>query len=112
MGATVTGTARRGKRGLSKPRVFDSLTVTGGAGAILRGSRAAVELRSWRIARSRADPVWTLTATIARVVDPFQARQTPLLFTAPRAGGYWAWPVQEISIGATSLWARLGSPEQ
>jgi len=92
--------------------VFDSLTVTGTAGALLLGSRPAVELRAWRIARSQADPVWTLTATIARVVDPFKARQTPLLFTAPRAGGYWAWPVREISIGQTNVWARLGSPEQ
>jgi hypothetical protein len=79
--------------------VFDSLTVTGTTGAILWGYGVAV------------DPVWTLTATIARV-DKFQSRQAPLLFTAPRAGGYWAWPVNEISIGETNLWARLGSPEQ
>lgn len=91
--------------------MFDHFTVTGTAGAILWGSRPAVELRTWRIARSQADPVWTLTATIARV-DKFQSRQTPLLFTAPRAGGYWAWPVQQISIGDTQLWAQLGSPEQ
>jgi len=91
--------------------VFDNFTVTGGAGSILWGYRVAVELRSWRIARSQANPVWTLTATIAHV-DKFQARQTPLLFTAPRAGGYWAWPVQHISIGETNLWATLGSPEQ
>ncbi|HZD63874.1 MAG TPA: hypothetical protein VE200_13890 [Xanthobacteraceae bacterium] len=91
--------------------MFDSLTVTGAAGAILWHDRVAVELRSWRVARSQADPVWTLTATIARV-DKFQARQVPLLFTAPRAGGYWAWPVKEISIGDTNVWARLGSPEQ
>ena len=91
--------------------MFDSLTVTGNAGAILWGYAIAVDVRSWRIARSQADPVWTLTATIARV-DPVQARQRPLLFTAPRAGGYWAWPVHEISIGSLNLWARLGSPEQ
>ena len=91
--------------------MFDRFTVTGGAGAILWGYRVAVELQSWRIARSQADPVWTLTATIARV-DKFTARQAPLLFTAPRAGGYWAWPVHQISIGETNLWAQLGSPEQ
>ena len=91
--------------------MFDSLTVTGTAGAILWGHAPAVELHAWRIARSRADPVWTLTATIARV-NKFQARQTPLLFTAPRAGGYWAFPVQQISIGDTTIWAQLGSPEQ
>jgi len=91
--------------------VFESLTVHGSAGAILWGHGVAVALRSWRVARSQADPVWTLTATIAHV-DQFQARQRPLLFTAPRAGGYWAFPVQEISIGDTSVWARLGSPEQ
>lgn len=91
--------------------MFDQLTVTGGAGSILFGHRVAVGLQSWRISRSRADPIWTLTATIAHV-DKFQARQAPLLFTAPRAGGYWAWPVHQISIGATQLWAQLGSPEQ
>jgi hypothetical protein len=91
--------------------VFDSLTVNGSAGAILWGHGVAVDLRSWRVARSQADPVWTLTATIAHV-DKFQARQRPLLFTAPRAGGYWAFPVHEISIGETNVWARLGSPEQ
>ena len=91
--------------------MFDSLTVNGTTGAILWGHGVAVDLRSWRVARSQADPVWTLTATIAHV-DKFQARQRPLLFTAPRAGGYWAWPVHEISIGETNLWARLGSPEQ
>ena len=91
--------------------MFDHFTVTGDAGAILWNHRVAVDLRSWRIARSQANPVWTLTATIAKV-DKFQSRQTPLLFTAPRAGGYWAWPVQQISIGETNLWATLGSPEQ
>ena len=91
--------------------MFDHFVVTGTAGAILWGHAPAVQLSAWRIARSQADPVWTLTATIAHV-DKCQARQRPLLFTAPRAGGYWAWPVHEISIGETNLWARLGSPEQ
>jgi len=91
--------------------VFDSFVVTGGAGSIVWGYHDAVVLRSWRIARSQADPVWTLTATIAHV-NKVQAQQRPLLFTAPRTGGYWAWPVHEISIGDTNLWARLGSPEQ
>jgi hypothetical protein len=56
-------------------------------------------------------PVWTLTATIARV-DAFMARQRPLLFSAPRAGGFWIWPIEEITIGTTTLTARLGPPEQ
>jgi hypothetical protein len=92
--------------------VFDSLTIHGGAGALLWGSRVAVELTAWRIVRIKAEGgLWMLTATIGRV-DKFQARQAPLLFTAPRAGGYWAWPIEALDIGETSLRAHLGPPER
>jgi hypothetical protein len=92
--------------------VFDSLTITGGAGSVLWGYRVAVELTAWRIVRVKADGGdWILTATIARV-DKFQARQAPLLFTAPKAGGFWMWPIDAIEIGETSLRAHLGPPER
>ena len=54
---------------------------------------------------------WILRGTIARI-DKFQARQAPLLFTAPRPGGFWAWPIDAIEIGETSLRAHLGPPER
>jgi hypothetical protein len=92
--------------------VFQSLTIQGGAGSLLWGSRVAVELTSWRIVCTKAEGrQWILTATIGRV-DQFQARQTPLLFTAPRAGGFWAWPIEALDIGETSLRASLGPPER
>lgn len=90
--------------------MFDALTVHGTAGTLLNGAaRIAVEFSTWRITRTEGH--WLLHATIARI-DPFQARQRPLIFTAPRKAGWWAWPVQAIEIGETSLRANLGPPEQ
>ena len=92
--------------------MFDSLTIHGGAGSLLWGSRVAVELKTWKIVRAKAaGGTWILSATIARI-DKFQARQAPLLFTAPRAGGFWAWPIDAIEIGETNLRAHLGPPER
>jgi hypothetical protein len=93
--------------------VFDALTIHGGAGALLWGSHVAVELTSWRIVRIKAEGgQWILTATIGRVVNRLHARQAPLLFTAPRAGGFWAWPIDAIDLGETNLRAHLGPPER
>lgn len=93
--------------------MFNSLTVHGDAGAILFGARVAVDLKAWRITRTKAEGGhWMLSATLGAKVDRFQARQAPLLFTAPRAAGYWAWPVQALDIGETSLRATLGPPER
>jgi hypothetical protein len=92
--------------------VFDSLTIHGGAGSVLWGYRVAVELKTWRIVRVKDEGGgWILSATIARI-DKFQARQAPLLFTAPRPQGFWAWPITTIDIGETSLRATLGPPER
>ena len=92
--------------------MFNSLTIHGGAGSILFGHVVAAELTSWRITRTKADGgVWILSATITRI-DRFQARRAPLLFTAPRAGGFMAWPIEAIDIGETSIRAHLGPPER
>lgn len=92
--------------------MFDSLTIHGGAGSVLWGYRVAVELTSWKITRIKAEGgAWILRATIARI-DKFHARQAPLLFTAPRPQGFWAWPIEAIAIGETSLQASLGPPER
>jgi len=89
--------------------VFEKIALHGGAASIVWGYRPAVELRTWRIVKSEGK--WILSGTIARV-DKFQARQAPLLFTAPRPGGFWAWPIETIAIGETSVRAKLGPPVQ
>jgi hypothetical protein len=91
--------------------MFDKLRIHGTAASILWGYRAAVTLKTWSIVRVKGQ--WTLSATIERC-EPFMARQRPLLFTAPRDGardGMWAWGVQSIQIGGSSLIAQLGPPE-
>ena len=78
--------------------MFESLTIHGGAGSVLWGYRVAVELTSWRITRVKDEGgAWILRGTIARI-DKFQARQAPLLFTAPRPDGFWAWPIDALLI--------------
>ena len=92
--------------------MFNSLTVHGGAGSVLWGYRVAVELKSWKITRVKDDGGrWILSGTVGRV-DKYQARQTPLLFTAPRPGGFWAWPIKTLALGETNLRASLGPPER
>jgi hypothetical protein len=92
--------------------VFESLTVHGGAGAVMHGYYEAVVVTSWRITRVKDEGGrWILRATIARI-DKAQARRAPLLFTAPRPGGFWAWPVKTLALGETSLRAELGPPER
>ena len=92
--------------------MFDSLTIHGGAGSVLWGYRVAVELKRWTITRVKDDGGrWILSGTFTRV-DKFQARQAPLLFTAPRPGGFWAWPVKTLALGDTNLRASLGPPER
>lgn len=92
--------------------MFDSLAIRGTAGAVVYGSRDAIRLTSWRIVRVKADGgVWMLSATYDWI-DQFHSRRAPLLFTAPRAGGFWMWPIDAIEIGETSLRAHLGPPER
>lgn len=90
--------------------MFTSLTLHGLAASILWGYRPAVELTSWQIAKREGQ--WTLTGVTARV-DPFQARQKPLLFAAPRPQGFWAWPIDGVlQISEGRIMAKLGPPEQ
>ena len=91
--------------------MFTSLTLTGGAAQLLWGYRTAAHVGAWRIKKSDVDGRWTLTATLTRI-DAFQLRQTPLLFTAPRPGGFWCWPVTSLQVGTSQLVATLGPPEQ
>lgn len=86
-----------------------TLTVRGTKAALLWGWHEAITLKAWAIYKVKGE--WMLTATMERV-DPFQSRQRPLLFTAPRPGGFWAWSVSNLDIGARQLRATLGPPER
>jgi hypothetical protein len=94
--------------------VFKSLRLRGQGAAVLWGGyRQAATVSAWTVVRSR-DPkgtTWTLTATVSRVF-PFELRQTPLLFSAPRKGGFWVWPiVGPPRVDRATLSATLGPPE-
>jgi hypothetical protein len=73
------------------------------------GYQTAAVLRRWTLTKSDKDE-WTLTAGIDRA-DPFRLQQTPLQFTAPRPGGFFCFPVREVTLGKESLIASLGPPE-
>lgn len=90
--------------------MFQNLTLHGRAASILWGYRAVVDLTSWRIAKEQQQ--WTLTG-VAQRIDPFQARQKPLLFTAPRPQGFWAWGLEgPLEVKGNRIKAKLGLPEQ
>ena len=91
--------------------MFKSLALTGESASLLWGYHTAATLTSWRISRPENAKEWTLTAIVTKV-DPFQARQRPLLFTAPRDKGRWCWEVKELHLGDRQLTATLGQPLQ
>ena len=86
------------------------LRLIGKGGSIVWGYRTAVVLGPWAIAREPHGEQWRLTARQTTVLDRFSARQKPLLFTAPRLGGFWAFPVLELHVGADTVTARIGPP--
>jgi hypothetical protein len=88
--------------------VHGRLRLRGARGAIVWGHRTAVEVGTWSIAK--AEGVWWLTARPVRA-DPFASRQRALLFTAPRRGGFMAFPVLELFLGPSVIRARIGPPE-
>ena len=92
--------------------MFKSLTVRGATGSIVWGYRPAAILRTWAIARSEPGTPWQLTARV-QSSDVVALRQLPLIFTAPRRGGLWCWPVvpKTLTIEALVLRATLGPPE-
>ena len=89
--------------------MFTNVTLRGAAGALMLGYKDAVVVTSWAIAK--VEGAWTLTARVGRA-DPYLARQRPLLFTAPRPGGFWAWPLIDLQLGTSQLVAKLGPPER
>ncbi len=94
--------------------MFTSLTLRGTKGAVLWGYREAVVLRSWTISQDKKSKAWRLVGAPERV-DAFQARQSPLIFTAPREksrNGFWMWPVERLEVGVVKIVAILGPPER
>ena len=95
--------------------MFHELTLRGQAATIVYGYRTAAALTAWRVARRVDEKTnawgWTLTATLGPQVDRFQLRQRGLLFTAPRRGGFWLWPVRTVQVGERTLVAALEPPE-
>lgn len=92
--------------------MFDRVVVHGRGGALVWGYQTAVEIARWRIVRAvETKGAWTLQARVSRV-DGFIARQRPLVFTAPRVGGVWAFPIRDLQLGTEQLRATVGPPER
>lgn len=101
--------------------MFNAITLRGTKGATLAwGYRTAAQLSTWTVSRTIDDTTkvstWTLAAGIGAQCDRFQIRHASarreLMFTAPRRGGHWIWPVQTVTVGESRLTATLGPPEQ
>lgn len=97
--------------------MFTRVVVRGSSGAILWGYRAAADVRGWTISHHRPDAQhagdWILEARLART-ERFMLRQTPLLFSAPRPGGFWAFPLipDSLQTDHVRLIAKLGAIEK
>ncbi len=91
--------------------MFKSITLHGQSASLLWGYHTAATLTAWKINRPENSTAWTLTATVSKA-DAFQARQRPLLFTAPREDGRWCWEVRELHMSERQLTATLGDPLQ
>lgn len=90
--------------------MFHNLVLRGGEATIVWVYHTAAVCKSWTI--TQHGRVWNLSATVTRA-DPFKLRQAPLVFTAPRKGGRWCWPVVSCGfVDPTHLTATLGPPEQ
>jgi hypothetical protein len=84
----------------------------GRGASIVWSYHTAATLTSWSVVKDSTTGRWALTAMIDRAT-PFYLRQVPLLFTAPRLGGFWCWPLLEPPrvLDERRLLATLGPPE-
>jgi len=89
--------------------MFDELVATGGEATIAWAWHTAAVCRSWRIHKVKTGQ-WSLVATVTRA-DLFKLQQRPLLFTVPRKGGHWVWPVKAVTVVDKQLTAALGPME-
>jgi hypothetical protein len=100
--------------------MFHAITLRGTRASLAWGYRTAAALTSWTVSRTldeaKGTYAWTLAATLGPQCDRFQVRQAQarkeLIFSAPRQGGFWVWPVHTVTVGERRLTATLGPPEQ
>lgn len=103
--------------------MFDHVTLRGVGSAdggaqpaVLYGYQQAALIWQWTITKERDRKtrviVWRLRASVVRH-DKFLLRPSPrLVFTAPRRGGLWCWPiVGDLALSGSQLVATLGHPE-
>ena len=87
--------------------MFDELVMHADSDATISWAwHTAAVCRAWRVYKSK-DGRWSLVATLQRA-DTFKLRQRPLLFNAPRAGGFWSWPVRAVTVTDRQITAALG----
>jgi len=79
----------------------------GVAGRIEWCSTLAAAVDAYTVTRTREDPVFRLTATLA-AVDAFRLAQRPLRFVV----GAVSWPVERFDIINGSFTATLGDPDE
>jgi hypothetical protein len=101
--------------------LFKNVKIGGPSATITWGYATPAVLRQWTVRKIVDDrtktATWTLEAWIGHHVDRFalgrgvRDRQLPLLFTAPRKGGRWCWPIQTLQVGDVRVTATLGPPE-
>ena len=89
--------------------MFEELEAHGGEATIAWAWHTAAVCRTWRIHKSQTSG-WSLVATVTRA-DAFKLAQRPLLFTVPRKGGHWVWPVKAVTVQGTQMTAALGPME-
>lgn len=111
--------------------MIETVRLRGRAGSVLWGYRTVADLGTWAIVRasvpaaaSRSPEVkrkpdnrgWRLIAAVASRVDPTELRNAfpDLRFAAPRAGGFWSFPIIERhpTIDRGILRVAVGPPER
>lgn len=111
--------------------MIETVRLRGRAGSVLWGYRTVADLGTWAIVRAavptaarrspeakrKADPRgWRLVAAVASRVDPTELRNAfpDLRFAAPRAGGFWCFPIldRDPAIDRGILRVALGPPER
>lgn len=85
------------------------LRLRGAHASIVWGYHTAAVVSNWRVRRGEGAE-WILAASIVRA-DRLKLKQKELLFSAPRKGGFFTWPVLAVLATDTAITARLGPPE-
>lgn len=89
--------------------MFRELDAHGGEAVVTWSYHTAAVCRTWTIHKTEQGR-WSLEATVLRA-DPLYLRFRPLIFSVPRNGGRWCWPMRAVSLMGTTLTAALGPME-